>query len=699
MRGGETSEGWADLGRMRGDEPREGASSEGRMHDQISIDSVREGLASRDAENGDDATAPWADALAAARLFAADPHALGGVWLRARAGPVRDAWLAHLATLLPPGAFRRFPVGIDDEGLLGGTDLAASLVAGARVARPGLLCAADGSVLLLAGAERASPGLAARLSAALDTGEVDGAPARTALVALDEGIDEETLPIPLAERLAFHLDLSPLSVRDASPHPLTGQGDHEGRAASGMVEGGSAPRIAPRVRPGPPPPPPTAVALPGSAGEDATSALATAAAACGIGSARAPVFALRAARAAAALDGRAEPDARDLALAARLVLAPRATRLPPGEAALLSDAPADALPGSPLPDEDAGLDAASPEPPEPPSPGKDPAPDHPAQDARAEPPPLADVVLEAVRAALPPGVLAAMEAGRAPSRASARGGAGALRKSTARGRPAGTRPGDPRRGQRLDLAATLAAAAPWQRLRAAAASPAGSVAAVGSAAAAAVASLPPPRRLHLRAEDLRVRRLVQRAESTTIFAVDASGSAALQRLAEAKGAVELLLAEAYVRRTQVALVAFRGTSAETLLPPTRSLARAKRALAELAGGGGTPIAAGLAAAHDLALVARARGRTPLVVVLTDGRANVSRGGAPGRSAAEADALAAARALAADGIAAALLDTGARPRAETAVLAAAMRARYAPLPRADAGSVAAIVRGLEPGRSG
>ena len=695
MRGGETSEDSADLGRMRGSEAREGASREGRLHGQMSKDSVREGLTSRDAENGDDATAPWADALAAARLFAADPHALGGVWLRARAGPVRDAWLAHLATLLPPGAFRRFPVGIDDEGLLGGTDLAASLVAGARVARPGLLCAADGSVLLLAGAERASPGLAARLSAALDTGEVDGTPARTALVALDEGIDEETLPIPLAERLAFHLDLSPLSVRDASPHPFTGKRDHGGRAASGMVEGGSPPRIAPRVRPGPPPPPPTAVALPGSAGEDATSALATAAAACGIGSARAPVFALRAARAAAALDGRAEPNARDLALAARLVLAPRATRLPHAEAARPSDASADAPPGSPLPDEDAGLDAASPEPPEPPSPGKDPAPDHPAQVARAEPPPLADVVLEAVRAALPPGVLAAMEVGRAPSRASARGGAGALRKSTARGRPAGTRPGDPRRGQRLDLAATLAAAAPWQRLRAAA----GSAAALGSAAAAAVASLPPPRTLHLRAEDLRVRRLVQRAESTTIFAVDASGSAALQRLAEAKGAVELLLAEAYVRRTQVALVAFRGTSAETLLPPTRSLARAKRALAELAGGGGTPIAAGLVAAHDLALAARARGRTPLVVVLTDGRANVSRSGAPGRSAAEADALAAGRALAADGIAAALLDTGARPRAETAVLAAAMRARYAPLPRADAGSVAAIVRGLEPGRSG
>jgi len=97
----------------------------------------------------------------------------------------------------------------------------------------------------------------------------------------------------------------------------------------------------------------------------------------------------------------------------------------------------------------------------------------------------------------------------------------------------------------------------------------------------------------VRRDDFRVRRFAERAEATTIFAVDASGSAAAARLAEAKGAVELLLAEAYVARTQVALVAFRGTGAEAVLPPTRSLARAKRVLADLAGGGGTPLAAGL----------------------------------------------------------------------------------------------------------
>ena len=127
--------------------------------------------------------------------------------------------------------------------------------------------------------------------------------------------------------------------------------------------------------------------------------------------------------------------------------------------------------------------------------------------------------------------------------------------------------GVPGGGRRLSVIDTLRAAAPWQKLRGASG------------------------RVVIRRDDLRVRRYQTRAEVLTIFAVDASGSAAVARLAEAKGAVELLLAEAYVKRAYVALVAFRGTTAELLLPPTRSLVRAKRGLAGLPGGGGTPLAA------------------------------------------------------------------------------------------------------------
>jgi magnesium chelatase subunit D len=145
----------------------------------------------------------------------------------------------------------------------------------------------------------------------------------------------------------------------------------------------------------------------------------------------------------------------------------------------------------------------------------------------------------------------------------------------------------------------------------------------------------------VRRGDFRLRRFHQSTRTTTIFVVDASGSAALHRLAEAKGAVELLLAECYVRRDRVALLSMRGEAAEILLPPTSSLARAKRSLAGMPGGGGTPLAAGFAAALALADGVKRGGQTPVGVFMTDGRPNIALGGAPGRPGAEADALAAA----------------------------------------------------------
>jgi magnesium chelatase subunit D len=84
--------------------------------------------------------------------------------------------------------------------------------------------------------------------------------------------------------------------------------------------------------------------------------------------------------------------------------------------------------------------------------------------------------------------------------------------------------------------------------------------------------------------DVRVRQFEERSDRAIIFVVDASGSAALARLAEAKGAIELLLGEAYARRDHVALVAFRGDGADILLPPTRSLVQTKRRLGQFRAG-------------------------------------------------------------------------------------------------------------------
>jgi magnesium chelatase subunit D len=147
-----------------------------------------------------------------------------------------------------------------------------------------------------------------------------------------------------------------------------------------------------------------------------------------------------------------------------------------------------------------------------------------------------------------------------------------------------------------------------------------------------------------------------------------------------------------VRRDRVAVLAFRQRGAELLLPPTRSLVRAKRSLAGLAGGGGTPLAAGLDAAALLADAVQRRGGTPTVVVLTDGKPNVARDGSGNRARAEQDALAAARRLRGARIASVLVDTAPRPLPFGRELAAAMEGRYVPLPHAEARGLSAAVMG-------
>jgi magnesium chelatase subunit D len=193
-------------------------------------------------------------------------------------------------------------------------------------------------------------------------------------------------------------------------------------------------------------------------------------------------------------------------------------------------------------------------------------------------------------------------------------------------------------------------------------------------------------RIQIRADDLHVKRYQQRQGVVTIFLVDASGSSATQRLAEAKGAVEQLLADCYIRRDEVAMIALRGRSADVVLPPTRSLVRAKRNLAALPGGGGTPLATGFAAVNAMALSIRRKGMTPLIVVMTDGIANVTLEGVGGRERAHQDALHTARQLRAAGHAILFIDTASAPQALAEALAKEMAAQYLPLPYINSGKV-------------
>jgi magnesium chelatase subunit D len=294
-------------------------------------------------------------------------------------------------------------------------------------------------------------------------------------------------------------------------------------------------------------------------------------------------------------------------------------------------------------------------------------------------------MVAAVQACLSPGVLAMLRAKQTIRAQQAGGGkAGASVKNRQRGRPLGAIRGNLRDGMRLHVLATLRAAAPWQALR-------------QRSRPDAHASAP-TKRIQVRREDFHVKRFRQHSSTTAVFVVDASGSSALHRLAEAKGAVELLLADCYVRRDRVAVLAFRGAQAQLLLPPTRSLTRAKRALAALPGGGGTPLAAALDATQALTRQISRGGDTPLVVLLTDGRANVARDGSPGRGQATEEALAAARALAAQALTCLLIDTSPQAQDTARVLAQAMHAHYLPLPHADAHKLSQAVRLARPAPS-
>jgi magnesium chelatase subunit D len=121
---------------------------------------------------------------------------------------------------------------------------------------------------------------------------------------------------------------------------------------------------------------------------------------------------------------------------------------------------------------------------------------------------------------------------------------------------------------------------------------------------------------------LRYKRFKQKEGTLFIFAIDASGSMALNRIAQAKGALVRLLRQSYIKRDRVALISFRGAGADVMLRPTGSAERAKRILDALGVGGATPLAAGLSCALEVARQSRRQGAGRIVLLLfTDGRAN------------------------------------------------------------------------------
>ncbi len=581
-------------------------------------------------------------------LLAVEPR-LRGIAVGAPAGAGKSSLARGMRDLLCVGErsipFVELPPGIDEAGLLGGLDIEATLRAGRRVARAGVLARADGGILYADQVNLLPDAIINPLIAAIDTGEVR--------------LEREGLSIQSPARFIFigsydpaeglprrHL-LDRLGLLIVLPRAMNEQARAEvvrrnlGRATAqtpdayvdeldllrGLVQ--AAREQLPLVR----------------IDDAQIEQLVAMAAICGVEGHRADTFAVYAACAAAALGLRDRVEQEDLELAVRLVILPRATRLPPPP-----EPPQDEEPPPPPSDADNDTSDAPPEPP---------------QDDELTIPP--EQVLSALAAELP------VELEQLPFRALRRG------KTGSRGTVAGKRgrhirsiPGDPRRG-RIDVSATLRAAAPFQPLRRTQTD-----AHAGSS------------RVLLRSDDLRIRQYRSKAGALFLFAVDASGSMALHRMRQAKGAVHALLQQAYVHRDRVALLAFRGQGAELLLPPSQSVELARRALDLLPTGGGTPLAAALLAAIEVAQQARARGiMQTVLVLLTDGRANV--GLRSGREGVTDELKALGRAVAAAGIQTIVVDTQRTylSRGEARKLAEWLAGEYVYLPNAQGEQIAAL----------
>jgi len=549
------------------------------------------------------------------------------------------------------------PLGVTEDRLLGGLDLERTLATGNRQVSRGLLAQSDGQVLYVDSINLLQPEIANHLAHALDSRRVvvereSVSAAHSAdfvLVATFNPAEGEA-NASLRDRVGLIVESSTDSSTDQradiierdlrfekDPGSFTEEFAFETARIKQAIEAGRE-RL-PRVH----------------VSNERRRQIARIAMRLGLEGNRADLFALKAARANAALAGRDSIEDEDIVVAIQLALAPRASTLPRGEE------PAETQPEASQ-ERDRNNESEN----------------HDSADSFSAG--IEDVVIAAIDSRVTKKLIATAQKG---SRASDSGKRFKGSTST-RGRYVSS---SLRRNRdaRVAIDATLRAAAPFQRWRMLADlhvegpdHEKGTATRVG-------------RRVKVQPNDLRYKRFKHRSGIMFIFAVDASGSMALNRMAQAKGALTRLLSEAYLHRDKVALISFRGAGSEVLLAPTRSVELAKRLVDAMPSGGGTPISAGVLKAIELARHARLQGVAQAILVLfTDGRANVSlcNGRAIEDELKQLGAL-----LRTEGISTIVVDTKARflSNSEGRAISTLLEARYLCLAQSSGDTAYRVVR--------